>query len=79
MDLVERQLQNGEKEVYAKVMDAVERVLLARVLRHTHGHQAQASEILGLNRATLRHKLKALGMAVDKVLVEDTGKLDDMG
>ncbi|HZT80245.1 MAG TPA: helix-turn-helix domain-containing protein, partial [Gemmataceae bacterium] len=69
--LIESLLARGEKDLYGKVTEAVERVLLARVLRHTHGHQAQASELLGLNRTTLRHKLRALGLAVDKVLVED--------
>jgi two-component system nitrogen regulation response regulator GlnG len=72
--LVEKLLRGGENNVHQKVVEAVERVLLARVLRHTHGHQAQASEILGLNRATLRHKLKTLGLAVDKVLVDEHRK-----
>ena len=48
-------------------------MLLTRVLRHTHGHQARASDLLGLNRATLRTRLRALGLALDKVLVEDPG------
>jgi two-component system nitrogen regulation response regulator GlnG len=69
--LVESLLQGGGQDVYQKVIEAVERVLLSRVLRHTHGHQAQASELLGLNRATLRHKLRTLGLAVDKVLVDE--------
>ena len=53
-----------------QVIAAVERVLLPRVLRYTHGHQAQASELLGLNRSTLRHRLRALGLAVDKTLTD---------
>ncbi|HEY1860292.1 MAG TPA: sigma-54 dependent transcriptional regulator [Gemmataceae bacterium] len=69
--LVASLLQRGEPNLHAKVIEAVERVLLGKVLRHTHGHQAQASDLLGLNRTTLRHKLRDLGMAVDKVLVED--------
>jgi two-component system nitrogen regulation response regulator GlnG len=69
--LINNLLESGEKDLHQKVMEAVERVLLARVLRHTHGHQAQASELLGLNRATLRNKLRTLGLAVDKVLVEE--------
>jgi two-component system nitrogen regulation response regulator GlnG len=68
--LIDALLQKGEKGVHATVTDAVERLLLERVLRHTHGHQAQASEVLGLNRATLRHKLRSLGLAVDKILVD---------
>jgi two-component system, NtrC family, nitrogen regulation response regulator GlnG len=63
-------LERNDLGVYAKVIEAVERVLLPRVVRHVGGHQTQASERLGLNRTTLRHKLRALGLAVDKVLTE---------
>jgi two-component system nitrogen regulation response regulator GlnG len=69
--LIQELLKRGEKGLHGKVIEAVERVLLAKVLRHTHGHQSQASELLGLNRTTLRHRLRALGLAVDKVLVTD--------
>jgi two-component system, NtrC family, nitrogen regulation response regulator GlnG len=69
--LIDAYLTNNEKDMHAKVIESVERVLIPRVLRHTHGHQAQASDYLGLNRTTLRHKLKTLGLAVDKVLIED--------
>jgi two-component system nitrogen regulation response regulator GlnG len=69
--LIDSALQKGEADLHRKVLEAVERVLLARVLRQTHGHQAHASEILGLHRATLRQKLRALGLGVDKVLVEE--------
>jgi two-component system nitrogen regulation response regulator GlnG len=68
---VDSLLKRGETDVYARVVEAVERTLFSRVLRHTHGHQAQASDILGINRTTLRHKLRALGMGVDKVVTED--------
>ena len=64
-------LQRGETGVYDKVISAVERVLLSRVLGHTHGNQSQASELLGLNRTTLRQKLRALGLVVDKVVQDD--------
>jgi two-component system nitrogen regulation response regulator GlnG len=70
-EFIEACLRRGDKDVYAKVTEAVERVLFTRVLRQTHGHQAQASDVLGLNRATLRSKLRALGLAVDKVLTAE--------
>jgi two-component system nitrogen regulation response regulator GlnG len=66
--LIERLLADGQKDLHATVTAAVERELLQRVLRHTGGHQTQASELLGLNRATLRHKLRTLGLAVDRVV-----------
>jgi two-component system nitrogen regulation response regulator GlnG len=69
--LIDGLLRSGEKDVYARVMEAVERELLNRTLRHTHGHQAQASELLGINRTTLRHKLRALGIGVDRVVTDE--------
>jgi two-component system nitrogen regulation response regulator GlnG len=68
--LIEKLLREGRKDLYAEVTRAVERVLFARVLRQTHGHQAQASELLGLNRTTLRYKLRELGLSVDRVVSE---------
>ncbi len=67
-------LRRGEDNIYQKVIDEVERTLLTQILQHTHGHQTQASELLGLNRTTLRHKLRALGLAVDKTVTEEGGQ-----
>ncbi len=59
-------LDRGEKELHTRVVQHVERILFTRVLRATHGHQAQASEMLGINRSTLRAKLRELGISVEK-------------
>jgi two-component system nitrogen regulation response regulator GlnG len=72
--LIDTLLQSGAGQVYDKVLAEVERLLLTRVLRHTRGHQSQASDLLGLNRATLRHKLRTLGLAVDKVVSDEPRK-----
>jgi two-component system, NtrC family, nitrogen regulation response regulator GlnG len=68
--LINGLLQNSDGHLYEQVVAAVERLLFTRVLRHTHGHQAQASELLGLNRSTLRHRLKTLGLALDKSVAD---------
>jgi two-component system, NtrC family, nitrogen regulation response regulator GlnG len=60
----------GPGGLYAELIAAVERVLLTRVLRHTRGNQTQACEILGLSRPTLRHKLRTLGLAVERSINE---------
>ena len=44
------------------VIDEVERPLLETVLHHTRGNQSKAAEILGLNRGTLRKKLRKYGL-----------------
>ncbi len=51
---------NGHKpaEIYRMVLGEVEPPLLRAVMEHTDGNQTLAAEMLGLNRATLRKKLK---------------------
>lgn len=51
---------NGEKTsgVYDMVIAEVERPLLEIVMRHTESNQSRAAEVLGINRNTLRKKLK---------------------
>ncbi|MNP79962.1 DNA-binding protein Fis [compost metagenome] len=45
-------------DVYNLVLSEVEAPLLETVMRHVKGNQTKASELLGLNRGTLRKKLK---------------------
>lgn len=49
-------------DVYDMVLQEVEAPLLEAVLKYTRNNQTQASSVLGLNRGTLRKKLKRYGM-----------------
>ncbi|MGH8528431.1 MAG: helix-turn-helix domain-containing protein [Nevskiales bacterium] len=51
---------NGHKpnELYRLFLEQVEAPLLRSVLDYSRGNQSHAAEILGLNRATLRKKLR---------------------
>ncbi len=49
-------------DLYAMVMAEVEAPLLACVMEHTAGNQTRAADVLGLNRGTLRKKLKQYGL-----------------
>lgn len=44
--------------LYRLVLSEVEAPLIAEVLQHAHGNQTRAAEILGINRGTLRKKIK---------------------
>jgi len=44
--------------LYRQVMDEVERPLLEVLMSHTNGNQSRTAAYLGINRATLRSKLK---------------------
>ena len=60
--VIERYFQDldGEKpgELYEMVIREVEAPLLEAVMQHTKNNQCQAAKILGINRNTLRKKLK---------------------
>ena len=58
---VQRMLKDGEKDIYGKVLEQVEKVLLEEVLGQTHGNQIRASRILGVHRNTIRRKLSIFG------------------
>jgi DNA-binding protein Fis len=51
-------------DVYAAVMKPVERELLRRVGEHYRGNQVRMARTLGINRNTLRKKLKEHEMDV---------------
>jgi Fis family transcriptional regulator, factor for inversion stimulation protein len=69
-DSVEKNLKNyfshldgaPVKDVYQMVLSEVEAPLLEQVLQYTRNNQTKASVMLGLNRGTLRKKLKQYGM-----------------
>ena len=49
-------------DVYQLVLSEVEAPLLEQTLRYTRNNQTKASILLGLNRGTLRKKLKQYGL-----------------
>jgi two-component system, NtrC family, nitrogen regulation response regulator GlnG len=53
-------------DVYAMVLEQVERPLIRFVLEKTRGNQVKAADILGINRNTLRKKIQDLGIEVIK-------------
>ncbi|WP_419813023.1 DNA-binding transcriptional regulator Fis [Bacterioplanoides sp.] len=69
-DSVEKALQNyfdhldGQPvvDIYDMVLSEVEAPLLETVMKYTRDNQTKASIVLGLNRGTLRKKLKQYGM-----------------
>lgn len=46
------------KDLYGMVLAEIEAPLLETVMRHAQGNQCQAASMLGINRGTLRKKLK---------------------
>jgi len=64
--LVDDSLRNGTPGLYRLVLDQLDRLLISRALQQTGGNQAQACELLGISRPTLRAKLRSLKLTISK-------------
>jgi two-component system nitrogen regulation response regulator GlnG len=62
---IESRIAAGSNQVYAESLELMERNLLRRILTLTDGNQSKASKILGITRASLRHKLRALHISME--------------
>ena len=64
---LEDSLYNEKKGgLYKSILEVIEKPLIEHILERTEGNQLKAARILGLNRNTIRSKIKRLGINVDK-------------
>jgi len=64
---LERSLYDEKKGLlYKAILEVVEKPLIESVLERTEGNQMKAARILGINRNTIRVKIKKLGILADK-------------
>jgi DNA-binding NtrC family response regulator len=73
------QLTLDTADIYGETHREVDRLLLTRILDHTHGNHRQAARLLGIARQTMRAKLKALGLRVTHAVASEDDDEDDMG
>lgn len=52
--------------LYRYVLETVEKPLIEHALERTYGNQLKAAKILGINRNTMRTKIKKLGIDPNK-------------
>ncbi len=64
---LEDSLYNEKRGVlYKCILEVIEKPLIEHILERTEGNQLKTARILGLNRNTIRNKIKRLGINVDK-------------
>jgi nitrogen regulation protein NR(I) len=73
---VEDRLRAGTDSLYADAVTFMERVVLTRVLRHTHGNQSRAAKILGITRGSLRSKIRELRITINQEVNVDDARAE---
>ncbi len=63
---INRLLSDHNADVYEKSVSALERYVLPRVLAQTQGNISHSAKLLGITRGSLRNKIRALGLAIDR-------------
>lgn len=67
---IESLLRDGGNDVHGRMLRELERELIVRALRFAGGNQSQASDLLGINRTTMRTKIREFGITLGKVVTE---------
>ncbi len=65
---VESRMQEGTTNLYAEVLEHMERRLFTQVLEATGGNQSKAAEILGITRGKVRDRIATFGIQVEKTV-----------
>jgi two-component system, NtrC family, nitrogen regulation response regulator GlnG len=62
----------GNGEIYHVILSEIERFLLQVILDETDGNQLRTADLLGINRNTLRKKIRTLGVEVRRSSKSDS-------
>jgi two-component system, NtrC family, response regulator AtoC len=75
-EFVASRIAAGSEDLYGEAEALMEREVLVRVLRHTDGNQLQAARILGITRGSLRTKIKALNISIERSVCSEDDQPD---
>jgi nitrogen regulation protein NR(I) len=68
IQFIHQRIRLGTESLYDDVIQRVERVMLVELLQKVEGNISKASALLGISRSTLRVKLVALGISLDRTV-----------
>ncbi|MGD0335548.1 MAG: helix-turn-helix domain-containing protein [Candidatus Omnitrophota bacterium] len=66
IEIEEALFEEKKGVLYKSVLEVIEKPLIEQVLERTEGNQLKAARILGINRNTMRAKVKKLGIDVNR-------------
>jgi len=53
-------------EIYRVVVGGIEKALIEKALEYTSGNQITAARLLGINRNTIRSKIRKLNISINR-------------
>ena len=59
-------MMSSDQEIYDNVISKVEKMIIEKILERSYGNQIMAAKMLGLNRNTLRKKIKRLNIDIQR-------------
>jgi two-component system nitrogen regulation response regulator GlnG len=62
----EEKTREEEGALYKAIISAIEKQLIEHILERTEGNQLKAARALGINRNTIRAKIRKLGIDLHK-------------
>lgn len=73
---IDERLQANSQNLYTEWFSRMEHQLLMRVLSYTNGNQSRASQILGITRRSVRGKIQAHGIVMERSVSTSTEEDD---
>ena len=73
---IDERMAAGTEDLYAECLNRMEQKLITRVLQQTGGNQVQAARILGITRGSLRTKIRALQITIERSISMEDDQAD---
>ncbi|MEX2286858.1 MAG: helix-turn-helix domain-containing protein [Planctomycetaceae bacterium] len=65
---VDERLKIDSEDLYAETLAFMERYLVTRILSKYQGNQSKSAKALGITRGSLRSKIRALKVSIDRLV-----------
>ncbi len=62
---IKKMILKGKKNIYIKLMEDAEKIIIKEVLKHTKGNISESAKYLGIHRNTIHRKIEELNIKIE--------------